>query len=51
MCIRDSIYSVAISLIVYPVGGHWVWGGGWLSQLGFHDFAGSTAVHLSLIHI
>ena len=40
------IYSVAISLIVYPVGGHWVWGGGWLSQLGFHDFAGSTAVHM-----
>ena len=40
------IYSVAISLIVYPVGGHWIWGGGWLSQLGFHDFAGSTAVHM-----
>ena len=39
------LYSAAISLIVYPVSGHWIWGGGWLSQLGFHDFAGSTAVH------
>lgn len=39
------VYSAAISLIVYPVSGHWIWGGGWLSQLGFHDFAGSTAVH------
>lgn len=40
------IYSAAISLIIYPVTGHWIWGGGWLSQLGFHDFAGSTAVHM-----
>lgn len=32
-------------LIVYPISGHWIWGGGWLAQLGFHDFAGSTAVH------
>ncbi len=40
------IYSFVISLVVYPVSGHWIWGGGWLSQLGFHDFAGSTAVHL-----
>lgn len=40
------IYSAVISLIIYPVSGHWVWGGGWLSQLGFHDFAGSTAVHM-----
>ena len=39
------VYSAAISLIVYPISGHWIWGGGWLSQLGFHDFAGSTAVH------
>ena len=39
------LYSAAISLIVYPISGHWIWGGGWLSQLGFHDFAGSTAVH------
>lgn len=40
------IYSAAISLIIYPVSGHWIWGGGWLSQLGFHDFAGSTTVHM-----
>ena len=39
------LYSAAISLIVYPISGHWIWGGGWLSELGFHDFAGSTAVH------
>ena len=40
------IYSAAISLLIYPVSGHWIWGGGWLSQMGFHDFAGSTAVHM-----
>lgn len=40
------IYSITISALVYPVSGHWIWGGGWLSQLGFHDFAGSTAVHM-----
>lgn len=40
------IYSAAISLFIYPVSGHWIWGGGWLAQLGFHDFAGSTAVHM-----
>jgi Amt family ammonium transporter len=40
------IYSALISLFVYPVSGHWIWGGGWLSNLGFHDFAGSTAVHM-----
>ncbi|MDR1569651.1 MAG: ammonium transporter [Oscillospiraceae bacterium] len=40
------IYSAAISALVYPVSGHWIWGGGWLAQLGFHDFAGSTAVHM-----
>ena len=40
------VYSAAISLIIYPVSGHWIWGGGWLAQLGFHDFAGSTAVHM-----
>jgi Amt family ammonium transporter len=39
------IYTVFISAIIYPVSGHWIWGGGWLSQLGFHDFAGSTVVH------
>lgn len=40
------IYSAVISGIIYPVSGHWIWGGGWLAQLGFHDFAGSTAVHM-----
>ncbi|MBQ6175349.1 MAG: ammonium transporter [Clostridia bacterium] len=40
------IYSAAISLFIYPVSGHWIWGGGWLTQMGFHDFAGSTAVHM-----
>lgn len=39
------IYSALISLIIYPITGHWIWGGGWLAELGFHDFAGSTAVH------
>ena len=39
------IYSLIISLVVYPVEAHWVWGGGWLSQLGFIDFAGSAAIH------
>lgn len=40
------VYSACISLFIYPVTGHWIWGGGWLSELGFHDFAGSTAVHM-----
>lgn len=40
------LYSLIISLIIYPISGHWIWGGGWLSELGFHDFAGSTAVHM-----
>ncbi len=40
------IYSAVISLFVYPVSGHWIWGGGWLSALNFHDFAGSTCVHM-----
>jgi Amt family ammonium transporter len=39
------VYSFIISAFVYPVVGHWVWGGGWLSGLGFYDFAGSTVVH------
>ena len=39
------IYSVIISMFVYPIVGHWIWGGGWLSKLGFHDFAGGTVVH------
>lgn len=40
------IYSMIISAVVYPISGHWIWGGGWLAELGFHDFAGSTAVHM-----
>lgn len=40
------VYSILISALVYPIEGHWSWGGGWLAQLGFHDFAGSTVVHL-----
>ena len=40
------IYSLMISLVVYPVSGHWIWGGGFISQMGFHDFAGSCAVHM-----
>lgn len=42
------IYSLVISLLIYPISGHWVWGGGWLSQMAtpFHDFAGSTVVHM-----
>ena len=40
------VYSGVISALVYPVEAHWIWGGGWLSQLGFHDFAGSTAIHM-----
>ena len=39
------IFSIAVSILIYPVEGHWIWGGGWLSELGFHDFAGSTVVH------
>jgi ammonium transporter, Amt family len=44
--IAYCIYSIVISALIYPVSGHWIWGGGWLMQLGFHDFAGSTAVHM-----
>ena len=40
------VYSAVISLFVYPISGHWIWGGGWLASLGFHDFAGSTCVHM-----
>ncbi len=39
------IYSCVISAIIYPISGHWIWGGGWLSDLGMRDFAGSTVVH------
>ena len=41
------VYSAVISAIVYPIEAHWIWGGGWLSEMGFHDFAGSTAVHMT----
>lgn len=44
--ISYCIYSAVISLVIYPISGHWIWGGGWLAQIGFHDFAGSTAVHM-----
>ena len=40
------VYSLMISLVVYPVSGHWIWGGGFISQMGFHDFAGSCAIHM-----
>ena len=40
------VYSLIISAFIYPISGHWIWGGGFLSQMGFHDFAGSTAVHM-----
>jgi len=39
------IFSIVITVLIYPTSGHWTWGGGWLSQLGFHDFAGSSIVH------
>jgi len=39
------IFSIVITVVIYPISGHWTWGGGWLSQLGFHDFAGSSIVH------
>lgn len=40
------VYSAVISALIYPIEAHWIWGGGWLSQLGFHDFAGSCAIHM-----
>ena len=40
------VYSGAISALIYPIEAHWIWGGGWLAQLGFHDFAGSCAIHM-----
>jgi ammonium transporter, Amt family len=39
------LYSVVITALIYPVSGHWIWNGGWLAEMGFHDFAGSTVVH------
>ncbi|MCD8150708.1 MAG: ammonium transporter [Clostridiales bacterium] len=40
------VYSAVISSLIYPIEAHWIWGGGWLAQLGFHDFAGSCAIHM-----
>ncbi len=40
------VYSAVISALIYPIEAHWIWGGGWLSQAGFHDFAGSCAIHM-----
>ena len=40
------VYSGIISAVIYPIEAHWIWGGGWLSNLGFHDFAGSCAIHM-----
>jgi ammonium transporter, Amt family len=42
----DLAYSFFVGLIIYPIFGHWVWGGGWLAQMGYVDFAGSSVVHL-----
>ncbi|MBQ3405501.1 MAG: ammonium transporter [Oscillospiraceae bacterium] len=39
------VYCVVICMLIYPIEAHWIWGGGWLSQLGFHDYAGSCAIH------
>ena len=40
------VYSGVISALIYPIEAHWIWGGGWLAQMGFHDFAGSCAIHM-----
>ncbi|MGN0641919.1 MAG: ammonium transporter [Huintestinicola sp.] len=40
------VYSAVISGLIYPIEAHWIWGGGWLAELGFHDFAGSCAIHM-----
>ena len=44
--ISYCVYSGVISALIYPIEAHWIWGGGWLSQIGFHDFAGSCAIHM-----
>ncbi|WP_026489468.1 ammonium transporter [Butyrivibrio sp. XBB1001] len=44
--ISYCVYSAVISAVIYPIEAHWIWGGGFLSQIGFHDFAGSTAIHM-----
>lgn len=45
--ISYCVYSGVISALIYPIEAHWIWGGGWLADLGFHDFAGSTCVHMA----
>ena len=40
------VYSAVISALIYPIEAHWIWGGGWLANLGFHDYAGSCAIHM-----
>lgn len=40
------VYSAVISALIYPIEAHWIWGGGWLAQIGFHDYAGSCAIHM-----
>lgn len=44
--ISYCVYSAVVSLFIYPIEAHWIWGGGWLSKLGFHDYAGSCAIHM-----
>ncbi len=44
--ISYCIYSAVISAVIYPIEAHWTWGGGWLAQMGFHDFAGSNCIHM-----
>lgn len=44
--ISYCIYSAIISALIYPIEAHWIWGGGWLAEKGFHDFAGSCAIHM-----
>ena len=44
--ISYCVYSAVISAIIYPVEAHWTWGGGFLAQMGFHDFAGSNCIHM-----
>ncbi|MBQ8956179.1 MAG: ammonium transporter [Lachnospiraceae bacterium] len=44
--ISYCVYSAVISAVIYPIEAHWTWGGGWLAQIGFHDFAGSNCIHM-----
>lgn len=44
--ISYCVYSAIISAVIYPIEAHWTWGGGWLSAIGFHDFAGSNCIHM-----